>query len=61
MLEPLLLNIDLIDLFFECEDHNKTSYADDTIPYFCAENISSVVSELQRIAKKFSIVVEIII
>ena len=61
MLGTLLFNIDLIDLFLECEDGNITSYADDTTPYFCAQDISSVISEVQRIAKKFSIVVEIII
>ena len=48
---PLLFNIDLIDLFLECEDDNITSYADDTAPYSCAKDISSVISELQRIAK----------
>ena len=52
MLGPLLFNIDLTDLFLECEDDNITSYADDTTPYSCAQDISSVISELQRIAKK---------
>ena len=52
MLGLLLFNIDLIDLFLECEDDNITSYADDTIPYSCAQVISSVISKLQRIAKK---------
>ena len=51
MLGPLLFNIDLTDLFLECEDDNISSYADDTTPYFCAQDISSVISELQRIAK----------
>ena len=52
MLGSLLFNIDLIDLFLECEDDNIASYADDTNPYSCAQDISSVISELQRIAKK---------
>ena len=39
-------------MFLECEDDNITSYADDTTPYFCAQDIPSVISELQRIAKK---------
>ena len=52
MLGPLLFNIDLIDLFLECEDDNISSYADDTTPYSCAQDISSVISELQRITKK---------
>ena len=51
MLGSLLFNIDLIDLFLECEDDNISSYADDTTPYSCAQDISSVISELQRIAK----------
>ena len=44
-------NIDLVDLFLECEDENIASYADDTTPYSCAQDISFVVSELQRTAK----------
>ena len=43
---PLLLNIDLIDLFLQCEDDNIASYADDTSPYFCERDISSVISGL---------------
>ena len=61
VLGPLLFNIDLIDLLLECEDDNVSSYADDTTPYSCARDISSVISELQRIAKKVLIGVEIII
>ena len=53
VLGPLLFNIDLIDLLFECEDDSITSFAHDTIPYPCAQDISSVISELQRISKKF--------
>ena len=52
MLGPLLFNIDLIDLFLECEDDNINSYADDTTPYSCTQDIPSVISELQRITKK---------
>ena len=52
VLGPLLFNIDLIDLFLECEDDNITSYADDTTLYSCAQDISSVISELHRISKK---------
>ena len=53
MLGPLLFNIDLTDLFLKCEDDKITSYADDTTPYFCAQDISSVIFEIQRIAKNF--------
>ena len=52
VLGPLLFNIDLIDLFLECEDDNINSYADDTTPYSCAEDMSSVFTDLQRIANK---------
>ena len=52
MLGLLLFNVDLIELFFECKYDNITSYADDTTPYSCAQDISFVISELQRIAKK---------
>ena len=52
MLEPLLFNIDLIDFFLQFGDDNISSYADDTTPYYCAHDISSVISEVQRIAKK---------
>ena len=34
ILGPLLFNIDLIDLFYECEESNIASYADDTTPIF---------------------------
>ena len=54
VLGPILFNIDLTDLFLECEDDNISSYANDTTPYSCAHDISSVISELQRITKKKS-------
>ena len=38
ILGPLLFNIDLIDLFYECEENNIASYADDTTPYSCARD-----------------------
>ena len=42
-----MFDIDLIELFLECDDDNITSYADDdTTPYSCAQDISSVISEL---------------
>ena len=50
MLGALLFNIDLTDLFLECEDDNITSYAIDTTSYSCARDISAVISEFQRIS-----------
>ena len=52
VLGPLLFNTDLIDLFLECEDDGIISYADGATSYSCAKDISSIISELQRIAKK---------
>ena len=39
ILGPLLYNIDLIDLFSECDNSEISSYADDTTPYYCADDI----------------------
>ena len=55
MLGPLLFNIDLIDLFLECENDKISNYDDDTTTYPCAQDISSVISEFQRIAKQILI------
>ena len=52
VLGPLLFNIDMINLFYECEDSNVASYADDTTPYSCATDIPSVALELQASATK---------
>ena len=41
----------MTDLFPECDDDNINSYADDTGPYSCAEDIT-VITELQRTANK---------
>ena len=51
ILGPLLLNNDLIDLFYECEEINIASYADDTSPYSCTANIT-VISDLHVISSK---------
>ena len=52
ILGPLLFNIDLIDLFFECDDSEVASYADDTTPCSCADDIPSVITQLQSTASK---------
>ena len=52
ILGPSLFNIDLIDLFFECDDSEIASYADDTTPYSCADDIPSVITPLQSEASK---------
>ena len=53
VLGKILFNIDMIDLFYECEDSNVPSYADDTTPYSCATDITRVALELQASATKF--------
>ena len=52
VLGSLLFNIDLIDLFYECEESNIASYADDTTPYSCARDTQTVISELKSISSK---------
>ena len=37
ILGPLLFNIDLINLFDECEESTIADYADDTTPCSCAK------------------------
>ena len=46
------ISFDLIVVFRECEDY-LDSFADDTTPYSCTEDIFSVVTHLQRIRKNF--------
>ena len=50
VLGPFLFNIDLIDLFYECEGSNIANYADDTTLHTCGENIRAVILELQPLA-----------
>ena len=50
ILGPLLFNIDLIDLFFICENDDIASYTDDTTPYTCARDKG--ISELQSTSEK---------
>ena len=52
ILGPLLFNIGLIDLFFECDDTEIASYADDTTPYSCEKDILSVLRKLTLAANK---------
>ena len=51
ILGPLLFNINMIDLFYECEENDIANYADDTTPYSCGTDIPTVISELQDILK----------
>ena len=52
VLGSLLFNIDLVDLFYECEESNIGSYTDDTTPYSCARDTKTIISELKSISSK---------
>ena len=52
VLGPLLFNIDMIHLFYKCEDSNVASYADDTTPNLYATDIPSLPLEVQASATK---------
>ena len=49
---PILFIINMIGLFYECEDSNVASYAHNTTPYSCAIDIPSVALELQASGTK---------
>ena len=52
ILGPLLFNINMIDLFYECEEDDIANYAEDATPYSCGTDIPTVISELQAISTK---------
>ena len=53
ILGPLLFNINMVDLFYECTENDIANYADDTTPYSCGTNIPTIViSELKAISTK---------
>ena len=55
VLGPLLFNIDMINLFYECEDSNVSSYADDTTLHSYATDIPNVALEIQPLQLNFSV------
>ena len=55
ILDPLLFNIFLCDLFLTIEGNYFTNYADDTTPYVIGNNAEEVVSELKTITQKLFI------
>ena len=54
ILGSLLFNIDLIELFYECEESNIASYAYGTTPYSCARDTQTVISKLKSLANFFT-------
>ena len=52
ILGPVLFNINMIGLFYECEDSNIASYADGSTPYSSSTDTPSVALELQASVNK---------
>ena len=52
IMDPLLFNKFLCDLFLTIEGNYFTNYADDTTPYVIGNNAEEVVSELKAITQK---------
>ena len=52
ILGPLLLNIDSIDLLFECDASEIASYAGYTVTYSCVDGIPSIIKQLHSTANK---------
>ena len=52
VLGPFLFDIDMTNLFYECEDSNVASSADNTTPYSCTTDIPSLPLEVQACATK---------
>ena len=48
ILEPLLFNIYICDLFIENSDIDIANYADDNRPCACSSNLDSVIFKLQK-------------
>ena len=48
VLEPLLFNIFLADLFFIHSDIDIANFADDNMPYLSAKNVEDVIESLER-------------
>ena len=51
ILEPLLFNLFLCDLFLFVEEVHIMSYADDNTPYVCSENVDVTLEKLEEVGK----------
>ena len=51
ILGPLLFNIFICDLFLITDDFEMALYADDTRPYVCGKDITSVIRSLENAAE----------
>ena len=52
----LLFNIYICDLFFCVEEGNFNSYANDITPYSSGKNVATVLEDIGKKERKFSIV-----
>ena len=52
ILEPLLFNVFLCDLFLGHENYCYVNYADDITPYIVANNTAEVLEELANITQR---------
>ena len=52
ILGHLIFNIDLCDMFFTLNNHEKESYADDNTPYVTCDTIESMIASLEKIGKE---------
>ena len=48
ILEPLLFNIFLCDMFLSCKDVDFARYADDNTPYWIRKTLEEVISQLEK-------------
>ena len=58
---PLLFNINMIDLFYECKENDIANYAEDTTPFSCCNGILLLFLDYMIFQQKFLIDLVIII
>ena len=51
LLEPLLFNIYICDMFYNINDCNIASYADDNTPYASSSSLDALTSKLEESTK----------
>ena len=48
ILGPLLFNIYIYDMFYDIDDCNIASYADDNTPYVSSSNLGALINKLEE-------------
>ena len=51
ILEPMLFNLFLCDLFLFVEEADIINYADDNTPYVCSKNVEATIEKQEEIGK----------